>query len=192
MQDDEIFEALLHRRLDPNLRIDMKRLKRPELFELVSPAAVRAAEDSVGVRFPSFLKRLYLEVGNGGFGPGAGLLGLQGGYPDADGRTLVERYRWLVGQGWPVTLLPMNDWGAAVWSCVDSASPAGAVITSDYMGFVRTAFTLRSWFEAWLSGVDLMGEMFEFGEATILNPFTRKPKSVKTRVRAIGEPWSPP
>jgi hypothetical protein len=34
------------------------------------PDAVTEAEDVVGHRLPRVLRRLYLEVGNGGFGPG--------------------------------------------------------------------------------------------------------------------------
>jgi hypothetical protein len=37
-----------------------------------SEAEVDAAEAALGFRIPPFLLRLYLEVGNGGFGPGAG------------------------------------------------------------------------------------------------------------------------
>jgi hypothetical protein len=186
MELEVLISELRRRRLDAKRRIDMTRVPLPPLFEVVTADAVAVAQESLGRELPQLLHRIYMDVGNGGFGPGAGLLGLPGGNPDPDGRTLVERYRWLVAQRWPVTILPMNDWGAGVWSCVDGADPAGAVITSDHTGFVRTEFTLRSWFEAWLSGADLLRELFEFGEATILNPFTRKPMSVKRRVSAKG------
>lgn len=43
-------------------------------------AAVREAEALAGMQLPTLLRRLYLEVGNGGFGPGYGLLGLRGGH----------------------------------------------------------------------------------------------------------------
>jgi hypothetical protein len=39
---------------------------------------------------------LLTEVGNGGFGPGYGLVGLPGGISDVDGRSLVELSRMLL------------------------------------------------------------------------------------------------
>jgi hypothetical protein len=44
MRDNEIFSAVLHRRTDPNLRIDMKTLDIPELYDPTSPSSVNAAE----------------------------------------------------------------------------------------------------------------------------------------------------
>jgi hypothetical protein len=46
----------------------------------ISEADLRDSEDSLGFRLPGFVRRLYTEVGNGGFGPGyGGVLGLAGG-----------------------------------------------------------------------------------------------------------------
>src|SRR5262245_41797485 len=49
--------------------------------------AVEAAEREFGYPFPALLRRLYLEVGNGGFGPGYGLFRL----PFGDNN---ERFEW--------------------------------------------------------------------------------------------------
>src|SRR5688572_7984728 len=43
-------------------------------------SAVEEAEALAGAPLPPLLRRLYLEVGNGGFGPGYALLGLRGGH----------------------------------------------------------------------------------------------------------------
>lgn len=48
------------------------------------------AEVQLGFELPSFLRRLYLEVGNGGFGPGYGLFPLNDQNPSAD--SLVTAY----------------------------------------------------------------------------------------------------
>ena len=48
--------------------------------------AVEAAERRFGHAFPSLLRRLYLEVGNGGFGPGYGIIGLPESDHDNDPR----------------------------------------------------------------------------------------------------------
>jgi hypothetical protein len=57
----------------------------------VSEATVRAAEQRMGYRLPPFLRWLYTQVGNGGFGPGKGftLMGIDGG--------TASRSRWFPG-----------------------------------------------------------------------------------------------
>jgi len=37
-----------------------------------------------------------------------------------------------------------------------------------------------------MKGTDLHGEIYELGEATIINPFTRKPMVVRRREKAKG------
>jgi hypothetical protein len=56
----------------------------------------------------------------------------------------------------------------------------------DEAGLMPTRNTLSSWLEAWVSGVDLIMETFEFFDATVTNPFTKKPMAVKRRGRAKG------
>lgn len=56
----------------------------PARFGFVFPPAteeqVRANEQRLGFALPSLLRQLYLQVANGGFGPGGGLRGVEGGY----------------------------------------------------------------------------------------------------------------
>ncbi|UCH79139.1 MAG: hypothetical protein JSU81_04105, partial [Candidatus Coatesbacteria bacterium] len=77
------------------------------------------------------LKRIYLEIGNGGFGPGYGLYGFGTGlaedrYPAA----LEELYAALREEppeglsSWPEGLLPVCTWGCAIDSYVDCTQPA--------------------------------------------------------------------
>ena len=49
--------------------------------------ALASDERRLGFRLPLLMKRLYREIGNGGFGPGYGLIGLSGGALDDIGRT---------------------------------------------------------------------------------------------------------
>lgn len=44
--------------------------------------AVAAAENELGFQLPPLLSQLYTQVANGGFGPGYGIFGLEGGYAD--------------------------------------------------------------------------------------------------------------
>lgn len=94
-----------------------------------SPAAVQEAEELVGHRLPLLLRRLYLEVGNGGFGPGYGILGLRGGHGDDYQHTAVDLYqraRSRAGSAWssmPAGLLPLCHWGCGIYAFVDCADP---------------------------------------------------------------------
>lgn len=87
---------------------------------------VAAAERALGLRFPPFLARVYTEVGDGGFGPGEGLvplarlvreaLALRTGEPLPRGRT------------WPRNLITVVERDPG-WTCVDVET--GAVIDWD-------------------------------------------------------------
>jgi len=87
-------------------------------YDVVSAEVVATAEEFLGFTLPKLLKRSYLEIGNGGFGPGL-LIGLPGGYESSWGDLLQA---WAVmqedeecEQGW----LPVIDWGCAQVSLID-------------------------------------------------------------------------
>lgn len=93
------------------------------------PELVDEAEQAVGWPLPPLLRRLYLEVANGGFGPGYGILGLRGGHGLAPEGTAIERYRLF--REWEAaprpSLFPICDWGCAISTFVD-CSDQGAVM----------------------------------------------------------------
>jgi hypothetical protein len=185
MTHDQILERLRARRASETGRIDMKPV--PPLYEAATPALVDAFEQSLGITLPRLLRRIYVEVGNGGFGPGGGLLGLTGGYPDSDGRTLPEKYEDLLPEGWREGLLPLFDWGDGAWSAADARTSPGTMVTADECGFTETAYDLGSFFSAWTEGADLHAELWEVEDATIVNPFTRKSMPIKRRGKAKGK-----
>src|SRR4051794_32468599 len=49
------------------------------VFPPVSAAQVCDAEAALGFPLPALLRDIYVKIGNGGFGPGCGLFGLQSG-----------------------------------------------------------------------------------------------------------------
>jgi hypothetical protein len=93
-------------------------------LSVAQPSAIVAAEAALGYALPPLLRRLYTTVGNGGFGPGYGLLGLDGGHTD-DGQTALSL--WQKSEILPRALLPICHWGCAIYSLVDCSTIDGAM-----------------------------------------------------------------
>jgi hypothetical protein len=159
--------------------------------------SISQAEAILGRALPPFLHEAYRSVGNGGFGPGYGLLPLLVVGEANDSESVVDLYRGLSSSdrddpvwAWPSQLLPFCDWGCAIRSCVDCSSAEGAVVTFDpgvrgvsepmSNAFVVTHASLRNWFADWIAGVKLWELMFEPDPSratTGIDPFTKKPRS---------------
>jgi hypothetical protein len=125
MTDEEIIEAI---RARPSA---------VALPDPASPEAVAGAEEVIGYRLPRLLRRLYLEVANGGFGPCGDVLGVPGGPWVGDWADIVDVHQ-AFGSGpepnapaWMVWLL---DWGCAIWSLVDCRDTAGPMWAWDPNG----------------------------------------------------------
>lgn len=58
-------------------------------------AEIKWAEDQIGFRLPPLIREIWLQVGNGGFGPGYGITGVKTGLPDFEPQSLVENVRFL-------------------------------------------------------------------------------------------------
>jgi len=123
---------------------------------VASRREVEQAEGVVGRPFPDLLRRLYLEVGNGGFGPGYGLLGLEHGHRDGM-QTATDIYRaWSHERPY---LWPLCHWGCAIFSFVDCSNDSGMVWGYDPnpvprdeldMAFFPQDLTLEQWLTRWL------------------------------------------
>ncbi len=105
------------------------------------------------------LGRLYLEVGNGGFGPGYGIYGLQGGFADdQEEMTLVDLYLNDADyDGWPKKLVNLCDWGCNMASAIDCSVPGGEMV---FIGGIkefmrREGISFHQWMEDWVKGIDL-------------------------------------
>jgi hypothetical protein len=126
--------------------------------------AVEAAESVIGFSLPRLLRRLYLQVANGGFGPGYGMLGVRGGHTDNTSRTAVDLYiharaassgawRWM-----PDGLLPICHWGCAIYSFVDCSHPDGPIWgwdpnpgPSDERALFPQSMRLAEWLSRWVT-----------------------------------------
>jgi len=185
--EQELLAAIRFRICDTKSRIDASTVPAPPLFATAPVEAIHAAEAALGFGLPLLLRRLYLSVANGGFGPGGGILGVGGGYTDLDGKTLTTLYLALRSQRWPQEILPFCDLGDAAWCCLDRRSGDDHIMIMSSGDLTRTSFTLFSWVEAWVSGADLNAQMFEFQDFSVVNPLTRRPLMVKARGRAKGD-----
>lgn len=106
-----------------------------------TPEDVAGAEATLGFALPPLLKRLYLEVGNGGFGPGFGILGLPpDGWTDDKRFNLICLWQtnrdlpddWPAGRWhWPETLLPIAYHGDVAYACLDLSRPGCPVLEYD-------------------------------------------------------------
>jgi hypothetical protein len=141
-----------------------------------NPADVASDEQRLGFSFPPLLKRIYAEIGNGGFGPGYGLIGFTNGAPDDTGKTGPAIYEQFQGVSadepnwkWPSRLLPVCHWGCAILSCVDCADENFRMRMFDpnvYDGsdwneaFFDEAPSFAQWIGDWASGTDLWKAMY--------------------------------
>ncbi|GAB3621544.1 hypothetical protein GCM10027417_28060 [Glutamicibacter endophyticus] len=143
------YDALLH---------DIKVRTSAGLSQVTSDD-VAEAERLIGAPFPTLLRRLYLEVGNGGFGPGLGLLGLAGGHTDDLGRCASDIHashgQW---PGRPEHVWALCHWGCAIYSFVHCPSgrifgwDPNVVEPEDDVPFFEQQYTLETWLAAWLDG----------------------------------------
>jgi hypothetical protein len=137
------------------------------------------AEAQLGFELPSFLRRLYLEVGNGGFGPGYGLFPLHDHSPSSAPLTdsLVASYLGMRSMSqkdidehwtdeeekpalWPERGLMLCDWGCNIYSCLNCASPDLPIFRMDsnenfMVEWAIEAPSLQQWLEAWIDGKPL-------------------------------------
>ncbi|MFI0357473.1 hypothetical protein [Actinomadura sp. 9N407] len=112
MTEDQIIETL--RRL-------------PGLPPPAAPEAVADAERIIGYPIPPLLRRLYLEVANGEFGPREGILAVDdGSYEHSDGWLgIVDAHGSFNHDGSYPGLVWLFDWGCLIWSVIDFRDPAG-------------------------------------------------------------------
>jgi hypothetical protein len=98
-------------------------------------AEVEAAEAVLGFAIPPLLRRLYTEVGNGGFGPCYGLEGVPTIPPTPGAADIVALYEQYAerspeypAQQWPRGLVPLISGGCLSMECVDFLRPPYAVV----------------------------------------------------------------
>ncbi|WP_327401626.1 SMI1/KNR4 family protein [Streptomyces sp. NBC_01288] len=127
------------------------------------PEAVAELEAAVGYPMPPLLKRIYLEVADGGFGRwGEGLSLTDTDYRFSEADPLLAEYlSWRRRPGYPPSVVPLLTWGCAIWSLVDFSTPEGRMWGWDpnarcpWHGeaLFPEEFTLAERLRGWLDGV---------------------------------------
>jgi hypothetical protein len=141
------------------------------VYPPVGAAEVDAAEERLGFVLPESLRQVYTHVGNGGFGPAYGLLGLLGGAVNEDQLdcvSLYESFRMCDPDDplwhWPESLLPVGHLGCAMYACVDCTTTEAAIVWFEpnphddgepwTESFIPLAPSLESWLTHWLDGTE--------------------------------------
>lgn len=156
----------------------------PQPAPILTDTELANCEAQLGFALPPLLIRIYKKLGNGGFGPGCGLMGVgPSGFPDDLDATVDSRYlddtRSVPGRrsfGWPRKLLPICHHGCAMYSCVEADTDQMIYWEPNYWKDGRPArtalypmsMTLHQWFDRWADG----HEPFEFP----FKPATGTPK----------------
>jgi len=97
----------------------------PKIYSPATPEQIASTQAAIGFELPQLLKEILVKIGNGGFGPGYGLIGVEGGYADFKGEHLAELGEELGAL--ERKILPVCNWGCGIYSCVDCAKDEAAV-----------------------------------------------------------------
>jgi hypothetical protein len=156
-EDQELIDCIKARAQDPN---------RATVYPPVTVAQISDAEKQLGFHLPALVREIYLQVGNGGFGPGYGITGLAGGYEiydftlvdnclisrDAE-RDFAEFGMSAPGWHWEHQYIMYCYWGCNVTSIIDCSQPSIPVYTLDTYALDRNEPpALHQWWRDWLDG----------------------------------------
>jgi hypothetical protein len=183
VDDELLIEAVRKRAADPARRTDGADAIPATVFPVTRPDTIAAAEQALGFELPGLLRELYLRVGNGGYGPGYGLVGIAGGAKDSSGSQLVELYAGLARSDpddihwrWPTRLLPVANLGCGMYACIDCSTTEGRVVWFEPNphsdgepwddSFILLSPSMSDWLRSWLNGKDLFEGAWKaaFGE----------------------------
>lgn len=146
----------------------------------------------MGCNLHPFHRRLLQEVGNGGFEPSDGLIGIPGGSLDVDGRSIIELRKTLFPAFYHRTtfrVIPICDWGDGIWSCIESDT--GRVLSMSEFGLKDMGADFQRWLEEWVSGANLWQRIVVLEETQMQKPRTKELISVQAVKGMRGVPYVP-
>lgn len=129
---------------------------------VATPAEIAEAEHAIGFPIPPLLRRIYLEIANGGFGPYDSVIGVGEGAWTSDVGDIAVLYRGFGTrpEGHPPGIVPVYDVGCANWWLIDFRDPAGPMWGWDPDGcchdhaLAPQGVTLGTWLAETLDGSD--------------------------------------
>jgi hypothetical protein len=175
MNDEQLLTAIKLRAANLATRTDYAERHPREIGSPASLKAINDAEEQMGCTLHPFHRRLLQEVGNGGFGPGDGLIGIPGGSLDLDGRSVVDLQKTLFPDFCGTTTfraIPICDWGDGIWSCIECDT--GRILSMSEFGLMDTGDNFQYWLEEWVAGVNLWRRMVVVEETQMQKPQTRE------------------
>jgi hypothetical protein len=138
---DEFIARIKERVADPLRAVDAATwvCPMPTVAPPATAAEVDAAAAALGFAIPPLLRRLYTEVGNGGFGPDYGLEGVPTIPPVSNTADIVKLYEMYCREPppehaayvWPRGWVPLIGGGCLYMECVDFLRPPHAVALFD-------------------------------------------------------------
>ena len=151
------------------------------LYPPATAEQIARTETLLGFALPPLLRDLYREVANGGFGPGYGLIGVEGGAPAYEGTrdtNIVFLYKSFLhtptrNEPWSAKLLPICHWGCDYYSYLDCALPQTPVLAIDQnshghgpwgCAFSLHAHSFEEWMQRWADGENLWKTIGLYGE----------------------------
>jgi SMI1 / KNR4 family (SUKH-1) len=168
----DLIASVKSRALDPKTRTDQTDVYLPHVGEVLSEGVISATERELGLQLPQTLRKLYTEIGDGGFGPGYGFLRMSSPSRPHDD-TVVDLYQSFHGPDpsdstwkWPEGLLLISDWGCAIRTGVICGTNRIVVFDpnlhdSDWADtFLDQDCSLEEWLQSWCDGVDLWKEIY--------------------------------
>jgi hypothetical protein len=155
MTEEQVIRAIRDRAANPATRTDYAAIRRRDVPPPPTQEAIQAGQRAMGFALYPLHRRLFEQVGNGGFGPGDGLIGLPGGSLDVHGHSILELRNILRAETpLPAPVVPLCDWGDGIYSCIDSEM--GGVLTVNEFGIRDTEKTfsrgLKHGFLEWTYG----------------------------------------
>ncbi len=148
-------------------------------FPTTTVQKVASAEASIGMPLPLLLRELLIDVGNGGFGPGYGIIGVDVGY-HSDLSDIAGTYQQVCegwsecGDTWPTGVLPFCEFGSNIFAC-DTNDTSGDVLISTDSTIVPTTYDLERFFQTWIKGADILAVLPRPPRPDIINPFLNRP-----------------
>lgn len=168
----DLISRVKHRASNASTRTDEALDFPTEIGPKITDKEIAAIEAELELELPSTIRRIYTEIGDGGFGPGYGFLKMRGSGRFSD-LSVVELYKefreedptdpsWI----WPKDLLLVTHWGCGIMTGVNCLTGRVAVYDpNSYQSDLSDSLFFQNcdideWLEKWCDGVNLWKELY--------------------------------